>query len=85
MKATGIVRRVDRLGRIVLPVELRDRLSIGHGTRVEIYRDGKTLVIARLQEACIFCGSSDSLHGHDGKMICQECAAKIARASGFGL
>lgn len=85
MKATGIVRRVDRMGRIVLPVELRAQLGIGQGTPVEIYRDGEVLVLVRLHEACIFCGSSGSLQGHDGKMVCQKCAAEIARASGFDL
>lgn len=83
MKATGIVRRVDRLGRIVLPVELRAQLEIGQNTLVGIYLDGNTLVIAKHREGYIFCGSSDTLKEHHGRLVCRECISGVARNNGL--
>ena len=58
MKSTGIVRRVDELGRIVLPIELRRTLNIAEKDSLEIYVDGSSIMLKKYQPACIFCDSA---------------------------
>lgn len=79
MKATGIVRRVDRLGRIVLPVELRLQLGIDRETLMEIYRSDHFIVLAKHEKGCVFCGATDELTEHRGQLICRSCVVEIAR------
>ena len=62
MKATGIVRKVDELGRIVLPAELRRTLSIAEKDPLEIYVDGGSIILQKHEERCVFCGGSEDLH-----------------------
>ena len=73
MKTTGIVRKVDELGRIVLPVELRRTLKIEIRDPLEIYTDGNRIVLKKYENTCIFCGSDENLTEHKGKMVCQDC------------
>lgn len=74
MKATGIVRKVDELGRIVLPKELRRTLGIGEKDPMEIYTDGKGIILRKYAPGCAFCGSVDGVrHIHDVPM-CAICA-----------
>lgn len=73
MKSTGIVRRVDELGRVVLPIELRRTLSIGDRDSLEIYVDGEKIVLRKYEPACIFCGSMDGVQVYKRKNICQAC------------
>lgn len=77
MKATGIIRKVDELGRIVLPIELRRTLDIAERDELEIYMDHDRIVLQKYQPTCIFCGSSQGLVTHCGKNICHECVEKI--------
>ena len=56
MKATGVVRKIDELGRIVLPVELRRTLNIGVKDSMEIFVDGDCIVLKQYRPCCIFCG-----------------------------
>ncbi len=79
MKSTGIVRKVDELGRIVLPIELRRTLDIEERDALEIYLDGDKIVLQKYEPACLFCGSDQSLVSYRGKNICGECAKSIAR------
>ncbi len=79
MKATGIVRKVDELGRIVLPIELRRTLDIEVRDPLEIYLDGDRIILQKYENACIFCGSTRGLSNYRGKNICQECAGKIQK------
>ena len=65
MKATGIVRRVDELGRIVLPVELRRTLDISERDPLEIYVDGASIVLRKFRPNCIFCNSSRGVSGEE--------------------
>ena len=58
MKATGIVRKVDELGRIVLPIELRRTLNIRHEDPIEIFVDGDYIMLKKYEPACIFCGNA---------------------------
>lgn len=73
MKATGIVRKVDELGRIVLPIELRRTLDIVERDPLEIYVDGSSIVLTKYQPACIFCGDSKDIIAYKGKNICAGC------------
>lgn len=77
MKSTGIIRKVDELGRIVLPIELRRTLDIGERDELEIYMESDRIILQKYEPACIFCGSSHRLITHCGKNICRECAGKL--------
>lgn len=79
MKSTGIVRKVDELGRIVLPIELRRTMNIEEKDSLEIYVDGGNIVLHKYQPTCIFCGGSEGLVEFDDKNICRECKEKITR------
>ena len=57
MKATGIVRKVDELGRIVLPIELRRTLDIMEKDSIEVFLDGKLIVLRKYELSCTFCES----------------------------
>ena len=74
MKATGIVRSVDSLGRLVLPMELRKVLGVNRGTPLEIYVGGQGEVILKKYEPlCCFCGGNDKLTVFKGKQVCVRC------------
>ena len=73
MKSTGIVRKVDELGRIVLPIELRRTLGIEEKDRLEIFVDGESIVLRKYQPACIFCDNARDIINYKGKNICPEC------------
>ncbi len=77
MKATGIVRKVDELGRIVLPVELRRTLNIEVRDPIEIFVDEDTILLKKYAPACIICGENDDLVEYRGKKICRECIGKL--------
>lgn len=79
MKATGIVRRIDHLGRIVLPKELRAQLEITEGTPLEMYMDGNMIVLAKYVKGCLFCGAVEGLVEHRGKLVCKNCITEITR------
>lgn len=77
MKSTGIVRKVDELGRIVLPIELRRTLDIAERDPLEIYVDGSSIILKKYQPACIFCGDSKDVDGFKGKNICAACLKEL--------
>ena len=76
MKSTGIVRKVDELGRIVLPIELRRTLGIEEKDRIEIFVDGESIILRKYQPACIFCDNAKDIINYKGKNICPEHGAK---------
>lgn len=80
MKATGIVRKVDELGRIVLPIELRRTLDIAEKDPLEIYVDGDSIVLKKYQSACIFCDSAHDVTKFKGKNICAKCLKELGEA-----
>ena len=80
MKSTGIVRKVDELGRVVIPIELRNNLGIQEKDPIEIYLDGSSIVLKKYQPNCIFCGGTKKLVEHKGKLICSTCSKKIEEA-----
>jgi transcriptional pleiotropic regulator of transition state genes len=79
MKSTGIVRKVDELGRIVIPIELRRTLSIEEKDAMEIYVDNDRIIFRKYQPscACIFCGNASEVTRFKGKNICKDCQADI--------
>ena len=77
MKATGIVRKVDELGRIVLPIELRRTLGIEIRDPLEIYVDGESIMLKKYQPACIFCAEVRGVESFGGKLLCRDCIRKI--------
>jgi len=77
MKSTGIIRRVDDLGRIVLPIELRRTLGIGERDPLEIFVQEDLIVLRKSSLVCIFCGSDDNVEDFMNKGICQECRATL--------
>ena len=78
MKSTGIVRKVDELGRIVLPIELRRTLDIAEREALEIYVDGSAIVLKKYQPACIFCGNARDVSTYKGKNVCVNCRRDLA-------
>lgn len=77
MKATGIVRKVDELGRIVIPRELRRTLGINEKDSVEIYTDGKDVILHKYAPGCAFCGSMDGIRRIHGTPVCGACARSM--------
>ncbi len=73
MKSTGIVRKVDELGRIVLPIELRHTLGIAPRDALEIYVEDKTIILRKYQPACIFCDDAEGVISFRGKNVCAKC------------
>ncbi|MGB4338046.1 MAG: AbrB/MazE/SpoVT family DNA-binding domain-containing protein [Bacillota bacterium] len=79
MRAIGVVRRVDELGRFVIPKELRHSLSIENGDRMEIYVQGEMIVLEKYRPSCMFCGSHEQLYQFKGSQICGACIEAARR------
>ena len=77
VKPTGIVRKVDELGRIVIPKELRSMFDIKERDSLEIFIDSNTIILKKYEPFCIFCGSPNSLFTYGGKNVCTSCAKKM--------
>lgn len=81
MKSTGIVRKVDELGRVVIPIELRRTLGIDEKDALEIYVDNEKIILKKYEPACVFCGNADDIQNYRGKNVCKECALSMAQAA----
>lgn len=79
MKSTGIVRRVDELGRVVIPIEIRNKFGIAEKDPIEIYVDGSSIVLKKYEPNCIFCGNTENLISYNDKLICEDCSKKISK------
>lgn len=77
MKSTGIVRKVDELGRVVIPIELRRTLGIAEKDALEIYVDGERIILKKYEPACIFCGNADKVSHFKGKIVCHDCLSEM--------
>ncbi len=77
MKSTGIVRKVDELGRVVIPIELRRTLSIEEKDALEIYVDSDRIILRKYEPACVFCGNADEISSFNGRNVCKECMKKM--------
>lgn len=73
MRSNGIVRKVDELGRIVIPMELRKSLGIAEKDALEIYVDGGQIILRKYVPGCVFCGEVNGVVNFKGKMICEKC------------
>lgn len=79
MKSTGIVRKVDELGRVVIPIELRRTLHIGERDSLEIFVEGDHIILKKYEPACVFCGQAKDVRNLKGKNVCQKCIGEIGQ------
>lgn len=81
MKSTGIIRRVDELGRVVIPIELRNKFNISEKDPMEIFVDSTSIILRKYEPNCVFCGTNKKLISYNSKLVCTKCAEKIAKLS----
>ena len=79
MKSTGIVREIDELGRITLPIEMRRTFGIEKKDPIEIYVEEDKIILKKYSPSCLFCGESDGVIFYGGKYICKDCLEKIKK------
>lgn len=79
MKASGIIRRIDGLGRVVIPMEIRNKLDIKQNDPLEIHVEGSSVVVKKYEPDCTFCGSSKNITEFKGKNICEKCLAELRK------
>ena len=79
MKSTGVVRKIDELGRIVLPSELRRVFGIHEGDQLEISVDGERIVLNKRDDVCLFCSAEESLVTYRDRQVCETCAGELGR------
>lgn len=79
MKSTGIIRKMNELGRVVIPIEIRNQFDIVEKDPIEIYVDGSSIVLKKFEPNCIFCGSTKNLLTYNDKLICKNCSTKIGK------
>ncbi len=79
MKSTGVVRKIDELGRIVLPSELRRVFGIREGDELEISVDGDRVILQKRQDLCLFCGAESPAIEYRGRRVCEPCATELGR------
>ena len=77
MKSTGIVRKVDELGRIVLPIEMRRTLDIGEKDALEIYVEGSSVILKKYKPSCVFCDATKDITVFKGTNICPKCLKEL--------
>lgn len=82
MKTTGIVRQMDSLGRIVLPIELRRTLDIAQKDSLEIYVEGNQIILKKYEPTCIFCENSRDIVSFKGKNVCPACLKELKDIKG---
>ena len=78
MKSTGIVRKVDELGRVVIPIELRRIFDIEVKDALEIFVDGDQIILKKYEPACIFCDDAKDVIKYHDKSICKRCLSNLA-------
>ena len=77
MKSTGIVRKIDELGRIVLPIEIRNTMNIENRDPLEIFVDEDKIILRKYQPACVFCNNADNVELFKGKLVCRDCLSEM--------
>ena len=78
MKSLGITRKIDELGRIVLPIELRRAFDIDYKDSLEIFTDNDCIILKKYNPSCIFCQSTEDILEYNGKNVCRECINKLS-------
>lgn len=81
MKSTGIIRKVDELGRIVIPMEVRRIFGIDTKDPLEIHTDGNNIILSKFEQACFFCSSAKDVRTYKGKKVCRGCRKAISTLS----
>jgi AbrB family transcriptional regulator, transcriptional pleiotropic regulator of transition state genes len=79
MKSTGVVRKIDELGRIVLPSELRRVFGIREGDELEISVDGERVILEKRQDVCVFCSAEKPSIDFHGRSVCENCAGELGK------
>lgn len=79
MKSTGIVRKIDELGRVVLPMELRRNLNLNVKDSIEIYVEGESIILRKYEPCCIFCGEATNITQFKGKNVCESCKKDLTK------
>lgn len=79
MKSTGVVRKIDELGRIVLPSELRKVFGIREGDELDISVDGERVILQKRRDLCLFCGAEEPAVEHMGRKVCESCAGEVGQ------
>ena len=77
MKATGIIRRVDELGRVVIPIEIRNKFNLVEKDPIEIFVDDSSIILKKYEETCIFCVNTKNLKYFKNKLVCNRCSQKL--------
>ena len=80
MKSTGVVRQLDTLGRIVLPIELRRTMDFGVKDMLEIFVEGDEIILTKYHPSCIFCSDARDVVPYKGKLVCTSCLAELRNA-----
>ena len=79
LKSNGIVRRIDELGRIVIPMEIRNTLDLKSRDSIQISLDDDRIILTKHGDHCVFCGNQDKLRPCMGKQVCHKCAGEIKK------
>ena len=79
MKSTGIIREMDELGRIVIPIELRRSLDMTKGTNIEIFVEDDVISLGKVKDSCVFCGSDKDLVNYMDRLVCSDCIEKLKK------
>lgn len=82
MKIKGVVRQLDPVGRVVIPVEFRNIMGIKPGDPIEIVLQGNEVVLRKHSESCVFCGSTRGLKEFKGQIVCSRCVREISKTAG---
>jgi AbrB family transcriptional regulator, transcriptional pleiotropic regulator of transition state genes len=83
-RRTGVARKVDQLGRVVLPAEVRRHFGISPGDLIEIGVDTDAILLTKVEDRCVFCGGTASLSEFSGKLVCGECVSRLAAEEASG-
>jgi transcriptional pleiotropic regulator of transition state genes len=81
VKSTGVVRKIDELGRIVLPSELRRVFGIHEGDELEISVEGEHIILNKRVDVCLFCSSDEGLIAYKDRKVCANCASELASST----
>ena len=84
LRRTGVARKVDQLGRVVLPAEVRRHFDISPGDLIEIAVESDAILLTKVENRCVFCGETASLSEFSGKLVCGECVNRLAAEEASG-
>ena len=83
MKATGVVRKVDELGRIVLPSELRKTMHVSVGDSFELFVDNNMVILKKYEPGCVLTGTMDDLIEYENRKVSKQAVKEMAKIAGL--